>query len=91
MKRQFTPADRLEAWAKFNGVDLLNTQIRVTETKGTGLFARPDECLSDATTLIVVPKDLVLSLRTVDEYAKADRHLREVLDAVGDFGRVSQG
>ncbi|KAL9618732.1 MAG: hypothetical protein Q9160_006611 [Pyrenula sp. 1 TL-2023] len=91
MKRQFTPADRLETWAKFNGVDLLNTQIQITEAKGTGLFARINGRLNGVTKLIVVPKDLVLSLRTVDEYAKADRHLREVLDAVGDFGRTARG
>lgn len=39
--------------------------------------------------LMVVPKDLILSLDLVQTCAKSDRYLREVLDAVGEFGKVS--
>jgi hypothetical protein len=35
-----------------------------------------------------VPADLVLSKETVHLCAKADLHLKEILDAVGDFAEV---
>lgn len=38
--------------------------------------------------LLQVPSDLVLSLDTVHDYSKSDRQLREVLEAVDDFGWV---
>ncbi|KAF7597554.1 hypothetical protein BBP40_000032 [Aspergillus hancockii] len=34
---------------------------------------------------------MILSLRLVEDHAKSDRYLREVLDAVGDFGRTARG
>ena len=40
--------------------------------------------------LLTVPKDLVLSQSLVEEHAKSDRHLREILEAVGDFGKVGR-
>lgn len=41
-----------------------------------------------AQVLITVPPDMVLSLELVHEYAKSDPYLREVLEAIGDFGWV---
>lgn len=41
-----------------------------------------------ALTLIRVPWDMILSLDGVGTYAKSDWHLREVLEAVNDFGKV---
>jgi hypothetical protein len=38
--------------------------------------------------LLVVPKDLIISRENIELLAKADRHLRELLEALGDFGRV---
>jgi hypothetical protein len=38
--------------------------------------------------LLVVPKDLIVSRANIELVARSDRHLREVLEAVGDFGRV---
>lgn len=43
---------------------------------------------SRAKILIKIPLDMVLSLEGVGNYAKSDRFLREVLEGVGDFGRV---
>lgn len=91
MRRQFAATDRLETWANFNGIVLSNIRVKSTEDKGTGLYARTDDHPREDATLITVPKDLVLSLSLVEEYAKADRHLREVLDAVGEFGWVGAG
>lgn len=38
--------------------------------------------------LLVVPKELIISRQNIELLAKSDRHLREVLEATGDFGRV---
>jgi hypothetical protein len=43
---------------------------------------------TEAPILLGIPSDLILSLETVHNYAKSDRYLREVLEAVGHFGRV---
>jgi hypothetical protein len=39
-------------------------------------------------TLIKVPPDMVLSLGLVEDYAKSDKWLREVLDAMEGYGKV---
>lgn len=39
-------------------------------------------------TLIEVPPDMVLSLSLVEDYAKSDRWLREVIDAMEEYGKV---
>ncbi|KAL3493413.1 hypothetical protein BJX62DRAFT_223867 [Aspergillus germanicus] len=41
--------------------------------------------------LIKIPSDMILSLEMVHDRAKYDRHLGEVLDAVGDFGKTARG
>ncbi|OKL64489.1 hypothetical protein UA08_00871 [Talaromyces atroroseus] len=41
--------------------------------------------------LISVPSDMVLSLDLVHDFAKSDSYLREVLEALGDFGRTARG
>lgn len=37
---------------------------------------------------MVVPRELILSRENIDVFAKSDQHLKEVLDSLGDFGRV---
>ena len=43
----------------------------------------------DESPLVMVPRDLILSVESVHEHAKCDVHFREVLEALGSFGRVS--
>lgn len=57
--------------------------IVATERKQSG-----NEEPSENDVLIKVPSDMILSLETVQERSKYDRHLHEVLEAVGDFGKV---
>lgn len=40
--------------------------------------------------LLVVPKELIISRANIELLARSDRHLREVLEAIGDFGRVRE-
>ncbi|RAL13203.1 SET domain-containing protein [Aspergillus homomorphus CBS 101889] len=67
-------------------------------SKGSAIVATEDRVggesalgAVDTGVLLTVPPELILSLDTVHAYAKSDRHLREVLEAVGEFGRTPRG
>ncbi|EAW07477.1 SET domain-containing protein [Aspergillus clavatus NRRL 1] len=104
MRRDYLPVESLPSWAKLNSVSIdgvtfqklhaddgtdKGSAIIATEQKGNGLDT--DEAEAEATTLLRVPSDLVLSLELVHQHAKTDHYLREVLDAVGDFSRTARG
>ncbi|KAE8153869.1 SET domain-containing protein [Aspergillus avenaceus] len=104
MKRNYLPTETLPSWAKLNGISVDGINFRKLRTedgidKGCAIVAtedRSNEQLSgteEANTevLLRVPSDMVLSLQMVENHAKSDRYLREVLDAVGDFGRTARG
>jgi hypothetical protein len=95
MRRHCLPIERLRAWATLNGVKFDGTRVeRITnldgQHEGAGLFAARDFGTSQdsETFLLSVPHELVLSVDLVHDYAKSDGHLRDVLEAVGEFGRV---
>jgi hypothetical protein len=96
MRWEALPVELLATWAKFNGVKYGNVEIRKiasdTEDRGAGVFALRDlqATVPEPSILMVIPQDLILSLPLVENYAKSDKHLREVLEAVGEFGRVRQ-
>ena len=97
MRRHYLPIEQLRAWATLNDVKFNDTRIeRITnhdgQHEGAGLFAARDfETSHDFETfLLSVPHELVLSLDLVHDYAKSDGHLRDVLEAVGEFGRVGK-
>ncbi|KAL2004113.1 hypothetical protein VTN02DRAFT_6577 [Thermoascus thermophilus] len=103
MKRQFLPIEALPAWAKlngitFNGVAFQRFRSEDGTDKGSGVVATESKFGGDPENedtkpeyLITVPRDMVLSLGLVENYAKSDRYLKEVLDAVGDYGRTARG
>lgn len=96
MKYASLPIEQLQTWARFNGVVFNNVLLadQITSKdgidKGAGLLA--DAGFSDSgaspEVLLTVPADLVLSKETVHLCAKADLHLKEILDAVGNFAEV---
>jgi hypothetical protein len=97
MRRRYLPIEQLEAWAKLNGVRFNHTRVeRITtpdgQQKGAGVFITEDfETTPDHEAILLsVPHELILSKDLVHDYAKSDVHLREVLEAVGEFGRVSE-
>ncbi|RMJ22002.1 SET domain-containing protein [Aspergillus sp. HF37] len=101
MRQQDLPIDTLPAWARLNGVSLSGVAFRRLQAddgtdKGCAVVATEDkdghlESHSQPEALISVPFDMVLTLESVSNYAKSDRYLREVLEAVGDFGRTARG
>lgn len=93
MRRQTLPITALPVWAKLNGIELHGVGIeRLTDhgvDKGSALVAKRKFTRKEENELLmVVPKDMILSLEAVGNYAKSDRHLREVLEAAGDYARV---
>lgn len=80
----------LRTWAQINGASLDGISFGVTENHGTGVLADRDLKGGVEGPLMVVPRDLILSRERVELQAKSDRWLREVLDALGEFGRVGR-
>lgn len=86
-----TPVESFPAWAEFQGVAFNDVKIGPLpgfEHRGSTVIATRDLKAGEEDPLIVVPRDLILSLNNIDVFAKADQHLKEVLEALGEFGRV---
>jgi hypothetical protein len=88
------PIETLPTWAEFNGIKFNSVKIGPIpglENRGSTVIATRELAGNREGPLITVPKDLIISRRNIDLIAKSDQHLREVLDAVGDFGRTTRG
>jgi hypothetical protein len=87
------PVRSLPTWASFRGIKFNGIKIGPLpgfEHHGSTVIAARELAYGQAP-LIVVPKDLILSRQNVELFAKSDHHLRELLHALGDFGRTSRG
>ncbi|KAL2823105.1 hypothetical protein BJX63DRAFT_417472 [Aspergillus granulosus] len=101
MKREHIPIETLNPFARLYGVSLRGVtfgKLRAEDgtDKGGAIIATQekqsvDDELPEEDVLIKVPSDMILSLEMVQERAKYDRHLGEVLEAVGDFGKTARG
>lgn len=83
----------LPAWALLNGVEIKNNvaigSIPGHEERGSAIIARNTNLDMSCNPLLVVPGDLVLSLKTIERQSRYDPHLLELLTAAGDFAMVS--
>jgi len=86
------PPEALRPWALLNGVDFHEVKQAVVAGRGSALLAsKPVKNSADgAEALLAVPRELVLGYERVLEHAKVDRDFREVLESLGDFGRVGR-
>lgn len=87
------PIATLPTWATFHGVEFKNVKIGPMpgfEEKGSTVIADCELQGGSIRPLLVVPKELIISRENIELFARSDRHLREVLEAIGDFGRVRQ-
>lgn len=85
------PIDNLPTWATFHGVIFNGINVGPLpgfEDRGSTVIANHELEGGKVEPLLVVPKDLIISRQNIELFAKSDRHLREVLEAIGDFGRV---
>ncbi|KAL8669195.1 MAG: hypothetical protein Q9168_006207 [Polycauliona sp. 1 TL-2023] len=93
MRRDYLSNAALEKWADLN--DIQRNHVHIDDQKyanGKSLVVSPAPASSrDDRPLVTVPPHLILSLETVWIYAKSDRHLEEVLQAVGDYSRSARG
>lgn len=87
MKHCCASLDRLSSWAHLNSVQLHGSNISshiIDEDgndRGGGLIATTR--LESGKVILNVPSDLVLSKEQVEQHAKTNKHLKEVLEAVG--------
>ena len=89
MYRETLPVDRLGAWARLNNVGINGVTVTTLQgNRGSGLVATAERSINNPL-LMTIPNDLVLSLENVWLYAKSDKHLRQTLEATGDYSRVS--
>jgi hypothetical protein len=85
------PIDVLPRWASFHGVEFNHVKIGPLpgyESRGSTVIADQKLVGGSVEPLIIVPKELIVSRRNIKLFSKSDHHLREVLEALGDFGRV---
>ena len=86
------PVSAFQPWANLNGAVFNGVKVGPLpgyEDRGSTVIAERDLSGGDEDPLMVVPRDLVLSLEGVQNHAKSDKNLQELLDALGDHGRVS--
>lgn len=87
------PSEALLPWAMLNDVAFDRTVPGRADGRGGALLAKEDlnaDNEEESRLLITVPRDLILSLERVQEHAKVDKDFREVLESLGDFGRVGE-
>lgn len=86
------PIEALPRWAAFHGVAFNGVKVGPLpgfEDRGSTVIAQRDLEGGSAEPLLVIPKELIISRQNIELFAKSDRHLRELLESLGDFGRVS--
>jgi hypothetical protein len=94
MKQTALPLDSLRAWSHLHEVQLSNVSIEarivdcIGNDKGGGLLSTAKH--ASAQSLIAVPLDLVLSKERVEQCAKADRDLQQLLEATSNLFQVGQ-
>ena len=84
------PQNTFVSWATLNDVTFDRTVPGDIPGRGGALLAKEDPNAEEdsSNVLLTVPKDLILSLERVQDHAKVDKDFREVLQSLGDFGRV---
>ena len=94
MKYATINSDELQLWAQLNDVRFngVKTSSNVTSdgsiSKGGGLLST--DCHESEDELLSISRDLILSKETVLQCAKTDQHLKQLVDALGDFVQVGR-
>lgn len=84
------PPEAFNPWAQLNGVKFHDVKPGRIAGRGSALLASKAITNSSegAECLLTVPRDLILGQEQISEQAKVDRDFQELLESVGDFGRV---
>lgn len=84
------PREAFNPWAHLNDVRFHETKPGRIAGRGSALLASKavKNSSEGAECLLTVPKDLILSQDQIMAQAKVDRDFKELLESLGDFGRV---
>ncbi|PMB72388.1 hypothetical protein BM221_002491 [Beauveria bassiana] len=81
------PIESLPAWATLHDVKLQQVGMRHVDGKGYGLVAEnaidASGNVNDAFEIMRISVELVLSREAVEEYAKVDRHFKQLIETLG--------
>ncbi|KAF2758315.1 SET domain-containing protein [Pseudovirgaria hyperparasitica] len=80
-----------QSWASLNGVTLNGASVDRVAHKGCAVLATQDLRAAEHHYIMTVPRELVVSLESIEIQAKSDKHLAEILAALGSFGRTTRG
>ena len=81
------PVSAIPAWAKLYRCTFDGAKIS-KGPYGSSIVADRDLAAASNQPVMVIPRDLVLSLERVEMQAKVDQHLRLLLEALGDFSKA---
>ena len=93
------PVSAMQPWAEFHGAQLNGIRfdsIPGKEERGTAIVADEDFTVLEGDdddnhyNIMVIPQNLILSRKTVEEISKSNYHLREILEATGPFAKVKR-
>ncbi|KAF2238054.1 SET domain-containing protein [Viridothelium virens] len=87
------PTSALPAWSAMNNITYNGVKIGHLpgyEDRGSTVIAARYLNGGEEAPLIHVSRDMVLSLELVHDHAKSDQDFREVIAALGEFGRVGE-
>lgn len=84
------PPEAFNPWAQLNDVKFHDVKPGRIAGRGSALIASKavTNSAEGAECLLTVPRDLILGQEQISEQAKVDRDFRELLESLGDFGRV---
>jgi len=85
------PVSAIKPWADVNGIDFNGMKVGPLagfEERGSTIIAQRAVEGGEDTPLMTIPQEFVLSLEYVEGQAKVDQNLRQLLAAIGDYGRV---
>jgi hypothetical protein len=94
MKQASLPLETLHSWSHFNDIRLLGASVEPHiiapdgTDKGGGLLATVDHGPGEA--VLAVPLELLLSKERVEQCAKEDKNLRELIEAVPSLFQVGE-
>jgi hypothetical protein len=88
------PLEAFPTWARLNNIDFSNVGLERIDGKGFGWVADRDVTSgsqddNDVAVLLKIPRDLILSLEAVEEYAKIDQNFRQLREVAGGKASIT--
>lgn len=85
--RALFSVDHLPAWCNRHGVEVNGLKVAGVEGRGNAWIAHEDlksewKDVAPAKTLLVIPKDIIISVDLVMQYAAENAQFKQLIDAV---------